>query len=92
MTTYYFCDITFMTEMRNHYERCFIYFTDHGNILAAIGQAQLFRRKRFNQFKELIELHKVCGNNQCNRLIMLVLIFLSCVISQFCCNPRSCIL
>jgi len=30
----------------------------HGNILAAIGQAQLFRRKRFNQFKELIELHK----------------------------------
>ncbi|XP_066919150.1 disks large-associated protein 5-like [Clytia hemisphaerica] len=31
----------------------------HGNILAAIGQAQLFMRKRFNQFKELIELHKV---------------------------------
>ncbi|XP_066919613.1 disks large-associated protein 5-like isoform X2 [Clytia hemisphaerica] len=30
----------------------------HGNILAAIGQAQLFMRKRFNQFKELIELHK----------------------------------
>ena len=35
-------------------------YLDHGNILAAIGQAQLFRRKRFNQFKELIELHKVC--------------------------------
>ncbi|XP_057313401.1 disks large-associated protein 5-like isoform X2 [Hydractinia symbiolongicarpus] len=31
---------------------------DHGNILAAIGQAQLFMRKRFKQFKELIELHK----------------------------------
>lgn len=29
-----------------------------GDILAAIGQAQLFTQKRFKQFKELIELHK----------------------------------
>jgi len=29
-----------------------------GDILAAIGQAQLLMKKRFKQFKELIELHK----------------------------------
>ena len=33
---------------------------DHvqGQILSAIGQANLFQNKRFKQFKELIELHK----------------------------------
>jgi len=30
----------------------------HGQILSAIGQANLFQNKRFKQFKELIELHK----------------------------------